>query len=184
MCRVDPKPAHVTLRNAEYADLESLSSLAIRTYIDAFGYSFTREDLADHLQNNLSQKNFEIILQKDIVILAETTEKMVGFIQFGITGNFDENKADRNWAIQRLYVLNDFQQQGIGGLLMQAALDEMKHQKVTRIYLDVWEKNPGAIRFYQRYGFKVIQKRDFVVASGKQTSQDLIMVWESPNFNQ
>ena len=184
MCRVDPIPAHVTLRNAEYADLESLSSLATRTYIDAFGYSFTREDLAVHLQNNLSQKNFKIILQKDIVILAETIEKMVGFIQFGITGNFYETDADRNWAIQRLYVLNDFQQQGIGSLLMQAALKQMEQQKVKRIYLDVWEQNPGAIRFYHRCGFRVIQKRDFVVASGAQTSQDLIMVWEPQSLNQ
>lgn len=183
MYRVDPIPAHIILRRAEFTDLEVLISLASRTYIDAFGFSFIREDLADHLQNNLSQKNFEIILQRDNVILAEFKDKLVGFIQFGITNDLHETDDDRNWAIQRLYVLNDFQQQGTGGLLMQAALDEMKKQKAKRIYLDVWEQNPGAIRFYQRYGFKVIQKRDFIVASGAQTSQDLIMVWESQNFN-
>jgi ribosomal protein S18 acetylase RimI-like enzyme len=184
MYGIDPLPRRVTLRIANNSDLAALSSLAVRTYIDAFGYSFTKEDLNAHLQNNLSQKNFELILKRDTILLAEVNEKVIGFIQFGITDDFYETNNICNWVIHRLYVLNEFQHQGIGGSLMQAALDQMKSEKAERIYLDVWEHNPGAVRFYQRYGFKVIRKRDFVVASGAPTNQDLIMVRETALFNQ
>ncbi len=49
-------------------------------------------------------------------------------------------------------------------------------QQATRIFLDVWEHNHGARRFYERYGFGVIGQRAFVVESGAATSYDLIML--------
>jgi len=44
-----------------------------------------------------------------------------------------------------------------------------------RIYLDVWEENARARQFYERFGFREIDRRPFVVASGKVTGYDLIM---------
>jgi len=50
----------------------------------------------------------------------------------------------------------------------------------ANIYLDVWEHNHGAQRFYRRYGFEVVGARSFEVESGAPTSLDLVMVRCSP----
>ncbi len=57
-----------------------------------------------------------------------------------------------------------------------AALDHPLLKDAAEVYLDVWEHNPGAQRFYRRYGFEVITTRRFEVASGAPTSLDLVMV--------
>jgi ribosomal protein S18 acetylase RimI-like enzyme len=58
---------------------------------------------------------------------------------------------------------------------MQAALADPQLEHASTIYLDVWEHNPGALRFYRRHGFEVISTRTFAVESGAATSLDLIM---------
>ena len=55
-------------------------------------------------------------------------------------------------------------------------LEQLNQEESARIFLDVWEHNPGARRFYERYGFVVIGDRSYAVASGAETSLDLIMV--------
>jgi ribosomal protein S18 acetylase RimI-like enzyme len=58
----------------------------------------------------------------------------------------------------------------------RAALSHPRMENAAGIYLDVWEHNQGAQRFYQRFGFQVIGSRAFEVESGAETSLDLIMV--------
>ena len=56
--------------------------------------------------------------------------------------------------IQELYVDSFFQNQGIGGKLIDFAV-----QKCQAKSLFVLEKNTGAIRFYERHGFVLTQER-------------------------
>ena len=72
--------------------------------------------------------------------------------------------------------LASFRSKGAGTLLMQAALAHPQMQAAPAVYLDVWEHNHGAQRFYARHGFEVVGTRQFEVVSGAETSLDLIMV--------
>ena len=56
--------------------------------------------------------------------------------------------------IQEIYVDSFFQNQGIGGKLIDFAV-----QKCQAKSLFVLEKNTGAIRFYERHGFVLTQER-------------------------
>ncbi|MDE7178089.1 MAG: GNAT family N-acetyltransferase [Lachnospiraceae bacterium] len=56
--------------------------------------------------------------------------------------------------IQELYVDSFFQNQGIGGKLIDFAI-----QKCQAKSLFVLEKNTGAIRFYERHGFVLTKER-------------------------
>lgn len=56
--------------------------------------------------------------------------------------------------IQEFYVDTFFQNQGIGKMLIDFAI-----QKFDVRYLFVLEKNSKAIRFYQRHGFSLTQER-------------------------
>ena len=165
------------IRQAEPSDVEMLSKLAMETYVAAFGHSFNPADLAMHLENNLSLNNFRQILAEDTVLVAEAEAeaRMVGYVQFGKC-DFEEATSEGDQELRRLYVLAEFQNKGIGMLLMNAALNHLSLKNAEQTLLDVWEQNAGAQRFYARYGFEVIGKREFVVESGAETSFDLIMV--------
>lgn len=157
-------------------DVDCLSEFACRTYVDAFGHSFQPEDLQTHLDTHLSPESFKRILERDTVLIVEMNHHLVGFCQFGLATGYTEAGQDSEGLIERMYVGKEYQNQGVGSLLMKVVLDQMRQEKVTRVFLDVWEHNPGAIRFYQRFGFEVIGRQKFVVSSGAETSDDLVMI--------
>jgi ribosomal protein S18 acetylase RimI-like enzyme len=107
---------------------------------------------------------------------------MIGYVQFGQANATVLQSADGDQELRRLYVHADFQNKGIGTRLMDAALAHPQLRDAERIFLDVWEHNPGAQRFYACFGFKVVGQRPFVVESGAETSMDLIMARRQPRL--
>ncbi|MBV9867695.1 MAG: GNAT family N-acetyltransferase [Abitibacteriaceae bacterium] len=163
-------------------DAAALYDLARITYTAAFGHSMSAADLEAHLANHLSLERMSEMIDNDTFLLACSAEEIVGFVQFGVSHLHEQelisstafaiHPSDRE--IRRLYVLASHQNQGIGSLLMEAALNHpclINHN----IFLDVWEENPGAQRFYGRYGFEKVAEKQFSVGSGAETGVDFIM---------
>jgi ribosomal protein S18 acetylase RimI-like enzyme len=171
--------ARMIIRTAGRSDARALSELAIATYSDAFGHSFSAADLAAHLRENLSEACFERFLDADVFLLAAVDDRVVGYVQFGAASLPVGTASKTDQELRRLYVHTDFQGQGIGTSLIAAALDHPQLKGARNIYLDVWERNDGAQGFYRRYGFEAIGARDFAVASGAATDRDVIMVRRS-----
>jgi ribosomal protein S18 acetylase RimI-like enzyme len=173
-----PFPA-VLIWTAEKNDIAALSELAIESFCDAFGHSFSASDLASHLKKNLAPSNFSRILNEDTVLVAEEENRLIGYVQFGATSSCSNAGPDNDRELRRLYVHRDYQNAGLGKLLMHAALSHPRLMDARNIYLNVWINNNGAQRFYRRLGFEVIGTRVFEVESGAETSLDLIMVRRS-----
>ena len=133
-------------------------------------------DLAAHCEHNLSPSSFERILAQDTVLVAQTADQLIGFIQFGRANSAGESLANPDQEVRRLYVQAEFQNTRVGTLLLQTALEQPALRAAGRVFLDVWEHNHGARRFYERFGFQVIGAQPFLVQSGSPTSRDLIMV--------
>lgn len=165
----------VSIRMARESDIESLSRLAVRTYTDAFGTSFTDEDLRSHVERELSPTAVAQILERDVVLVAERRAKLVGFTQFGPTVAAARD-ASSAAELRRLYVERERQGLGIGSRLTTAALAHPILAGAQRVYLDVWTKNEAAQRFYRRHGFVPVGTRPFAVASGSETTPEIIMV--------
>jgi ribosomal protein S18 acetylase RimI-like enzyme len=166
------------IRKAEKSDLKTLSTLAMTTYSDAFGHTFSAADLAPHLAKNFSESYFAQSLDEDIVLLAGDGNRLVGYIQFGAVSIVVETATHRDRELQRVYVLAEFQRQGIGRSLILAALAHPRLADADNIYLDVWEQNFGAQKLYKLYGFEVIGKNPFIVDE-RILGYDLVMVLRS-----
>jgi ribosomal protein S18 acetylase RimI-like enzyme len=167
----------VVIRQAQKSDIAALSELAILTYAAAFGHTFSDADFTAHVQKHLSPSHFSRMIAVDVVLVAEVGHRLIGYVQFGATNlSAASGKAQE---LRRLYVHPEFQNAGYGTLLMDAALHHPRLCGAACIYLDVWEHNYGAQRFYRRYGFAVIGTRSFAVESGAATSLDLVMVRRS-----
>jgi ribosomal protein S18 acetylase RimI-like enzyme len=181
----------VSIRPAEHADLAQLTELARSTYVAAFGLSFANpDDLQAHLDEYLSRQRIALMVEQDQFLLAcrnnpvnpgtqvGCSERLVGFLQFGVSTRSDLADCE----LKRLYVHGSQQGNGIGSSLMDAFLSHPQLASVNRVMLDVWKLNDGARRFYTRYGFKVAGHKPFEVASGADTSDDLIMVRQHQGY--
>ncbi len=162
------------VRTAELRDADLVSALAVETYSRSFGDSFSAEDLRSHISRELSPRAFARILEEDVVLVAALPARLVGYVQFGGAAAGAQPRTDAE--LRRLYVHPESQRQGIGSLLMEAALAHPILASARLISLDVWVQNAGAQRFYRRYGFEEVGTRAFRVASGSETTPDLIMV--------
>ena len=168
----------VTIRKAQRTDIVPLSGLARTTYASAFGHSLNAADLAAYLDNNLSEACFQEFLEEDTILVAEHEGRLIGFIQIGVVWpeTDDDDFAPEDAELRRVYVLAEFQGQGIGRKLIDAAFAEPRFAAARDIYLDVWEDNPRAQKLYESYGFRAIGKRAFEVKSGAKTGFDVIMI--------
>src|SRR5262249_2621955 len=162
-----PLPAgRMIIRPAGTKDLGALAAFARRTYADAFGHSFSPDDLAAHLAASLADDCFGAALTEDVILLAEEDGRLIGFAQFGPVRIPAASAGPEDRELRRIYVLAEFQNRGTGSRLMEAALGHPRLQAARDIYLDVWEKNDKARRLYERYGFTVIGAHSLTIASG------------------
>jgi ribosomal protein S18 acetylase RimI-like enzyme len=66
-------------------------------------------------------------------------------------------------------ILEEYQNQGYGSKLMNALFDELKSRGVPGVMLGTSAHNKGAIRFYERLGFKILVKtKNGPVMMGKE----------------
>jgi diamine N-acetyltransferase len=159
---------------ASIGDAEEISALAIRTYVHAFGADFEPGDLTHHLEKTISVSRWREHLARDRVLMARIGGRAIAYLQFGSA------KTAREIEVRRLYVDAEFQGRGIGTALLERALASPEVVAAPAVVIDVWEKNEGARRLYERFGFRHEGGvKPFVLKSGAIDGYDLILVRRS-----
>ncbi len=173
------------LRNATPGDAAALATLAERTFRDTFAAMNTAEDMDRHCRQSYGAtiQAAEIADPARVTLVCETlsgetpncktTGELVAFAQlrWGTAPACVQGRAPGE--IQRLYVTSDWHGKGLAQQLMQACLDEMEKRGNDVVWLGVWEKNPRAIAFYQKFGF--IEVGDHSFALGGDAQRDIVM---------
>ena len=62
--------------------------------------------------------------------------------------------------IHNIAVVRALQREGIGSVLLRHAVEYGKRQGISVVGLEVRESNEAALRFYRRFGFNVIGRRE------------------------
>jgi diamine N-acetyltransferase len=168
-------PEDIAIRPACRGDAAPLAAFARRTYTEAFGPSFPPSDLAAHLERTLSLREVARFIEDDVVLLAARDGSLIGFVQFGAARPGSGLMAKDAQELRRLYVDAPFQNRGVGADLMRRALSHPRMPSAAPLYLEVWEHNLGAQRFYARFGFKTVGTRRFAIASGDSDGFELLM---------
>jgi len=152
------------IREASAADVPALADLARRTWLDAFGDSLSPEDAEAAADETRSEERFRCALGERTILVAEEDDALAGYAEL-----------DDEW-LHRLYVETALQGRGIGSTLLKAALAHPRLAAAPRVFLQVWEKNPRAIRLYERYGFRRFGTTSFELAG--EVVEDLVFVLE------
>ena len=85
----------------------------------------------------------------DRILIAKDGEKVIGFVGYG---PYRDNTLSDTGEIYALYVLQEYQHQGIGFALINAAFERLADD--SSIALWVLDGNERAIAFYERCGFR------------------------------
>lgn len=165
----------IQLRLAGPQDVAMLADLGAKTFFESFAVYNTPEDMESYLRMSFSeQKQAEELSTPDsIFIIAESEGKPVGYAR--LLGGSTETciTGARPIELVRIYVLQEWKGRKVGSLLMQKCLEEARGGGYDTIWLGVWENNPGAIAFYQKWGFIKAGTHTFML--GQDVQEDWIM---------
>lgn len=84
---------------------------------------------------------------RDRIFVAKDQEHVIGFLGYGDCGD----EAPGVGEVVSIYVLSEYYGKGVGQMLMEAALKQLKGY--AQICLWVLKENRRAIRFYEKCGF-------------------------------
>jgi len=132
--------------------MESDSEIRGKGYVHYRSWQETYSGLVDpvYLSQTVTLEHCLAIAQKwpDNILVAKEGEQVLGFVAYG---PYRDDTLPHCGEIYALYVLRDYQGQGIGSRLMEAALERLSAYRQVALW--VLQGNEKAIRFYQRCGF-------------------------------
>ena len=162
------------IRPATAGELDALTALARQTYAAAYGQDMYPDALEWHLDTSLSRSRIAEMMRQDVFLVVESGAQLAGFVQFGAAQQAQSELADIE--IRRLYLLPDFQNQGTGAQLMEAALAHPQLRAARRVLVGVWHTNVAAQRFYARFGFMQVGEKPYITERGVPSGADLLLV--------
>lgn len=163
------------IRLLTLSDVELLHSLSVTTFSESFGHLNTKSNMDEYLYDKLNVLTLksELLNPNSKFYIIESLGNTCGYLKLNTSEAQTIQKLPFSLEIERIYVHSLYQGHGIGQILLDKAIDEAKKNDKTEIWLGVWDQNTGAIRFYQRHGFEIIDQHEFLLGQDRQT--DLIL---------
>lgn len=163
------------IRKLNLSDIENLQTMSIQTFRETFEELNSEEDMQQYIVENLNAEKLkcEIANPDSEFFFAENESEILGYLKLNFKESQTEKLDEHYFEIERIYVLKAFLGQKIGQFLLNKAIEIGREKKLEYVWLGVWEDNHRAIRFYEKNGFSVFGKHDFILGDDVQT--DLLM---------
>ncbi len=159
----------MNIRIATIDDTDLLCEIGSKTFIETYGHQNTPENLENYLKEKLNKEQIsdEILTPKTIFLLVELENEVIGYAKMRV--NLVENPDEKALEIERIYITKNHHGQKYGAMLMQKCIDVAQDNHYESLWLGVWEHNPKAINFYQKWGFEVFGEHIFQLGDDAQT---------------
>jgi GNAT superfamily N-acetyltransferase len=169
------KPAFV-IRRPEPADAAPLADFAARIFADTFAADNRPEDMAAHLADRFGvrQQSAEIADPGILTFVVEAAGRLIGYTQVRRVPPPECVTGEAPVELGRFYVDRPWQGRGLAPRLMAVVRDAALSLNGRTLWLAVWERNPRAIAFYGKCGFRDVGSQAFRLGADLQT--DRVMV--------
>ncbi len=166
---------NIIFKKLNISDVENLQKISIQTFRETFEEVNTEEDMQQYIEENLSLESLKSELENpnSEFYFAENEGEILGYLKLNFKNAQTEKMNDNHFEIERIYVLKEFLGKKIGQFLFEKSIEIGKELNLEYIWLGVWKKNERAIKFYEKNGFEIFGKHDFVLGNDVQT--DLMM---------
>ncbi len=165
---------NLTIRKADIEDAAAIAHVQVEswktTYAgivpDAFLESLNQEDRMRSWQEQILAGNVSIFL----------AENETGIFGFVAGGKLRERLEEYDAELYAIYLLQEWQRQGIGATLGLALASELQAKGFTSLIVWVLEQNPS-VSFYERLGAVQVARK--VINIGGVDLQELAFGWPS-----
>lgn len=115
-----------------------------------------KDEQSDFIESNALSIAESKYVENWIVKGIYLEEELIGFTMYGY---FDDDK--RVW-LDRFMIDYKFQGKGYGKKVLLKLIEHIANEfKVKKIYLSIFENNKGALRLYEKIGFKFTGELDY-----------------------
>ena len=176
MAELPPPPnARVLLRRATVTDDDLLADLSGRLFEQSFGPDNDPDDVRQHVENALMIDSRQAVsdAERRVWIAEDESGTPIGYTVVRRGSTADGVWADETAEVQRFYVDRAWHGRGVAQALMRLCVDQALNWNADELWLGVWEKNPRAIAFYEKSGFRIVGRQTFVL--GRDVQQDFVM---------
>ena len=165
----------VEIKRGRISDIKDLITIGRTTFYETFAEDNSEENMKKYLEEGFSGRKVsaEINDPNSMFYLARVSDQVIGYLKLNFGQSQTELNDESSLEIERIYVLKDLHGEGVGQKLYEKALEVARQKEVNYIWLGVWEKNPRAIRFYEKNGFVKFDKHIFRLGDDDQT--DIMM---------
>lgn len=166
----------IKIKKCNCEDLERLQEISIETFNDTFKDQNSPENMNAYLERALNLKQLESELSNISTqfFFIYFNNEVSGYLKVNTDDAQTEEMGDESLEIERIYIRNKFQKQGLGKYLLNKAIKIAMERNKKKIWLGVWEKNENAITFYKKMGFIHTGAHSFYMGDEKQI--DFIMI--------
>lgn len=170
------------LRLATGDDARLLAELGARLFEQTFGAANRPADMQAYLAEafTLQRQTAELQEPNRLTWIAENEEGVAVGYTVLIRGESTESiDANRPAELRRIYVDRSLHGRAIqggvsaGALLVERCVSQARAWSCDVIWLAVWEKNPRALRFYEKHGFRRVGRQTFQL--GEDLQHDFVM---------
>ena len=165
----------ILIRAASREAAVLLSYLSTVTFYETYEHSTPADTMSEYVEKYFSERVIINEIRNDIsrYFIAMKNEEPTGYVKIGSTIQPKKIGNQLNFEVERLYVLQKFQEKGIGKKLLDYCVQTAQDEKIPVIWLSVWKENERAIEFYKRNGFEIFDTVDFYLMD--QVYDDYLM---------
>ncbi|MEM9984125.1 MAG: GNAT family N-acetyltransferase, partial [Bacteroidota bacterium] len=148
----------VDLIQATPADAEWLLPFAKRLFLQAYGDSYTNEQLWGYLDKayQLSTWQAELASPLNAYFIAKKEEKALGYLRLAWGEPMKPIQDQHLLEINRLYVAQEYQGRGVAQRLMDFAIRYGKERGFQGLWLSTWKRRSRSLTFYNKYDFEPV----------------------------
>ena len=169
-------PPTTFVRHATADDLDELVSLARRSFFDAYSETDDHAVIDAYCARNFTRERFVSILadpRSKVLVADHGQGGFAGYAQVASSSPPPCVRCAQPIELVRLYLAREWIGRGVGAVLMRAAIDEARRLGGSTLWLGVYERNPRAIAFYERFGMHVVGTKPW--EWGGEIFQDPVM---------
>ncbi len=166
---------NLSIRYATLADAELIADISRQTFYETFADQNTKEDMDIFLNVQFTKGRLmmEVGAPDNMFMLAYSNEEIAGYAKLRETRHPRSLNSNNAMEIARFYAMKNFIGKGVGNFLMQNCIDQALKKGKDTVWLGVWKENHRALKFYEKWGFKIFDECDFIL--GNDLQKDWLM---------
>ncbi|CAM3308067.1 Protease synthase and sporulation negative regulatory protein PAI 1 [Sphingomonas antarctica] len=153
-----------TIRQAREDDCDQLALIGAATFLETFAGVLGGTAIVAHCRLEHTEDAYAKLIGSGArawLALLQPGDAPVGF---ALTAPADlPGMVDGDVELKRIYALSRVHGSGVGGALMEHAIDAARDAGANRLLLGVYAENHRAIAFYGKNGFAPVATRKFNV---------------------